>query len=300
MADVNRNRVKLTGIDASAFQHPLDREATAQLKKLYGFDVLVAKFLELRYERLLYVFNIASNIRVGPHQFPKLYGMLRECCAVLDIPEPELYVSQNPTVNAFTFGYTNPYVVLYTGLLDLMNDEETLAVVAHELGHIKCGHHLYSTMAYSIRDIATLVGQATLGLGQIIWLSIEAALLTWRRRSELSADRAALLALQDPTPCISLLAKLAGGSLKLMPELNAEEFLRQAATYDAELDRGMLDRFYRVWAEATQGTHPFAVERARELNLWVNGSEYQDILAGNYPRGVRKIQIKVEPGPSGP
>src|SRR5258706_5227127 len=296
MAEGTTGRVKLTGIDASAFQHPLDRDATLQLKKLRGFDTLVAKFLELRWERLQYVYNIASNVRVSARQFPRLYAMLRLACEILDVPEPEFYVSQTPFVNAHTFGHNNPYIVVNTGLLDLMNDEQTMAFIAHELGHIKCGHVLYYSMAYSIRDIVSIIGQSTLGMGQILSVGIGVALIEWSRRAELSADRAGLLAMQDPMPSISMLAEMAGGSRQHMAELDPEEFLKQAITYDGELDKGPLERFYLVTAEMFQGTHPFAVERARELNLWVNSQEYQDILAGNYPRGVRKIQIKVESG----
>jgi Zn-dependent protease with chaperone function len=282
------------GIDSAAFQHPLDREATQQLKRLYGFDLLVAKFLELRFEKLLYIFNVANSVRVGEKQFPKLYAMLREGCEILDMPEPELYVSQRPEVNAYTFGHTNPYIVMFTGMLNLMDDDETMAVIAHELGHIKCGHVLYNTMANTIRDLLAIVGQATLGVGTLIGLGIEAALINWRRRAELSADRASLAVIQNPDICNSLLAKLAGGSLKLADQLNPEEFRNQARLLDAELDKGLLEKLYRMWAEAFQGNHPFAVERAREIDAWANSQEWADIMAGSYPQAVRKVQIRVQ------
>lgn len=101
---------------------------------LKGFDWLVAKFIEYGAERFEYAINIGS--RVGPRQLPRFYEMLRACCAVLDVPEPELYVGQGG-VNAFTAGNTNPYIVLETGLLDVLDEAEILAVIAHELGHIK-------------------------------------------------------------------------------------------------------------------------------------------------------------------
>src|SRR5215468_9158165 len=92
----NAERVRFEALDSSAFQHPLDREATRNLKRLVGFDLVAAKLMEFEYERGIYVYNIASNVRVGPKQFPRLYDMLSECCAILDLPEPELYVQQNP------------------------------------------------------------------------------------------------------------------------------------------------------------------------------------------------------------
>jgi Zn-dependent protease with chaperone function len=287
-------RIVLSGIDGAAFQHPADREATDSLKKLVGFDKVVAKFLELRYERLLYIVNVASSVRVGPKQFPRLYGMLREGCEILDVPEPELYVSQRPLVNAFTFGYTNPYTVLFTGLLDLMTDDEIKATIAHELGHIKCGHVLYSTMANSIRDVLALLSQITFGLGGFVKTSVEITLMDWRRRSELSADRASLLVMQNLRPCVTMLTKLAGGTRRFAGELDPDEFLAQARLYAEEKDRDALDTIYRSLAEVFQGNHPFAVERVKELDAWARSPEYAQILAGDYARGIKTVKVKVQ------
>src|SRR5258708_6198153 len=95
----NTDRVRFEALDSSAFQHPLDREAIKNLKRLVGFDLVVAKLMEFQYERRLYVYNIASAVRVGPKQFPRLHNMLRESCSILDLAEPELYVLQYPIVN---------------------------------------------------------------------------------------------------------------------------------------------------------------------------------------------------------
>jgi len=98
------------------------------------------------------------------------------------------------------------------GLLELMDDDEVMAVTGHELGHIKCGHALYKMMARGLKPLVEMAGRATLGIGSVVGAGVEAALLAWDRRSELSADRAALLTMQDPHPCIAMLMKLAGGT----------------------------------------------------------------------------------------
>jgi Zn-dependent protease with chaperone function len=290
------NRVKFESLDSVAFQHPDDRQATDGLKKLIGFDLLVKKFLEFGYERLLYVYNIASSVKVGPTQFPKLYAMLQESCAVLDIPEPELYVRQSPIVNAMTFGHTKPYITLYTGMLELMDDDETMAIIAHELGHIKCGHVLYSTMANLLGILTVQLSQATFGIGLPVFMALKVALMNWRRRAELSADRAALLVMQDPRVLISTLTKIAGGTQKMAAELDPDEFLKQARIYEDMPDQNLLDRMYRMLAETREDYHPFVVERVKELDRWANSQDYTDILAGNYARGVRRVQIKVQSG----
>src|SRR5438270_5953312 len=121
-------RVPLKGLPPTAFQHPLDRQATENLKKIKGFDWLVGKFIEYGFERIEYITHIGSGIRVGPKQMAMHYAMLRECCVTLDIEEPEMYVMEGD-VNAFTAGHKHPFIILETGLLELMDDDETMAVI---------------------------------------------------------------------------------------------------------------------------------------------------------------------------
>jgi Zn-dependent protease with chaperone function len=288
-------RITFPELDASAFQHPQDREATENLRRIVGFERVVAKFIELRYERLLYLFNVGSAVRVGENQYPRLHTMLREACAILDVPQPALYVTHNPIANAFTFGHNKPYVMIFSGLLDFLTDAEVFAAIGHEVGHIKCGHVLYNTMAALIRDVIAILGQLTLGVGRLIGASIEAGLMEWRRRSELSADRAALLVTQEPRVVLSLLAKLAGGSSRLLDELNVDAFVAQARAYHEAGEGDNLDNFYRVLAEFNQGSHPFTVERARLLDEWARSEEYAAILRGDYARAIKQVKIKVNP-----
>jgi Zn-dependent protease with chaperone function len=285
-------RVPLKGLRASSFQHPLDRQATENLKVMKGFDWLAAKFVEYGVERIEYVSHVGGGIRVGPRQMSKHYAMLRECCETLDVEEPEMYVMQGG-VNAYTSGHNHPFIVIQTGLLGLMDDDEVMAVIAHELGHVKCGHMLYMTMARGIKPLVQMVGAATLGIGTLVGSGIEAALVSWCRRAELSADRAALLTTQDTKPCVSMLMKLAGGTSRHASELDAEQFLNQARAYREGLDSKMSDRFYRFLANMGS-THPFAVERARCLDDWVKTPEYTDIICGNY------LRRDLAPAPAGP
>jgi Zn-dependent protease with chaperone function len=273
-------RVPLKGIPASAFQHPLDRHATENLKKIKGFNWLVGKYIEYGFERIEYINHIGGGIRVGPKQMAKHYAMLLECCDILDIPEPELYVMQGG-VNAFTSGHNHPFIVLETGLLGVMSDDEVMAVIAHELGHIKCGHVLYSTMARGIKPVLEILGSSIPMIGKFLGSGIESGLISWSRRAELSADRSALLAMQEARPCVSMLMKLAGGTSMDGEGLDPEQFLLQARSYKEGLDQTLSDRFYRFLANMG-ASHPFAVERARMLDEWSGSPEYQAILSGNY------------------
>src|SRR6266700_3462942 len=115
-------------------------------------------------------------------------------------------------------------------------------------------------------------------------MAIAAALVNWRRLAEYSADRAELVVMQNPRIVISSLTKLAGGTHRFASELDPDEFLEQARIYTEEIDqRSLIDQLYRVIAATDLNrTHPFTVERVKEIDMWANGPEYADILAGNY------------------
>ena len=276
-------RRRFPGLDPMALQHPYDRAALNALQKVPGLDIIVRKFIELFPERVAYIQNVAQTVRVSPTQCPQLYVLLQEACAILDVAEPELYVAQMPTPNAYTSGVERSYIVVTTGLLDLLNENEVLAVIAHELGHIKCGHVLYKTMARCIGYVLTLVGDMTLGIGRIVGMSLESALLEWDRKAEFTADRAGALVAQDSQVMLSLMMKLAGGTLFQRDQMDANEFLKQADMYE-EVDANLLDRMYKLLMVSAV-SHPLIIVRARESVNWSESAEFNNILAGNYPKG---------------
>ncbi|HEX3643047.1 MAG TPA: M48 family metallopeptidase [Ktedonobacteraceae bacterium] len=275
-------RQRFPGIDPIALQHPYDRAALGALQRVPGLDIVVRKFIELFPEKVAYIQNVAQSVRVSSTQCPQLYASLQEACAILDMPEPELYALQSPVPNAYTSGCERPYIVVTTGLLDLLTETEVLGVIAHELGHIKSGHVLYKTMARCISLLLTIIGGMTLGLGSLIGRSLEAALLEWDRKSEFTADRAGSLVVQDSEVVLSLMMKLAGGTLFQRDQMNAREFLKQADLYE-EVDANLLDRMYKLLLVSAV-SHPLIIVRARESVNWSEGQQYKDILAGRYPR----------------
>lgn len=275
-------RRRFPQLDPVALQHPFDRRALASLKKIPGLDIATRKFLEFFPERVVYIMNVAQSVRVSATQCPKLYAALREACAILDMSEPELYIAQTPLVNAMTSGHTRPTIIVHSGLVDLLSDDEIMAVIAHELGHILCGHVLYKTMARAISLLLQLLGEVTLGIGRLVGYSLQAALLEWDRMSEFTADRASLLTVQDPQVQLSLMMKLAGGTLFQRDQMNAGEFVQQAQLYRA-VDANLLDRLYKSMLVAPT-THPMLVVRASEIVDWAENGEYREMLAGRYRR----------------
>jgi Zn-dependent protease with chaperone function len=226
-------------------------------------------------------------VRASQEQFPQLHELLLDGSSVLDLPEvPELYISQNPLPNAMTLGSDKPFIVITTGMVDLYDPEEIRFAIGHELGHVLSGHAVYRTMLFHLTRLATRL--AWFAVGYISLRVIIAALEEWYRKSELSCDRAGVLAGQDPAAARRALMKLAGGSR--MSELSHDAFHQQAREYDAVPDvREGLIKLLQM-----QGTtHPFAVIRFAELDRWVAEGEYRDILAGQYPRREDDDQVTV-------
>ena len=277
-----RARQTFPQIAAVAWEHPADRAALQTLRAVPGVDEVIKKVLALlggeRGIRLLFQGNA---VKVGPAQFPKLWHLHNEVVTTFDWPSvPELYVSQTPFFNAGAYGIDQPFIVLHTAAIELLNDDELRVLLAHELGHVMSGHALYRTIA----AILALISLGALPmLASLAVLPLRLAFLEWSRKSELSSDRAGLLGGQDVVAAQRLDMKMAGGGRGegFAGQLNVEAFMQQAHEYAASSEG--LDVVYKVLSSLAL-THPMHTVRAAELQRWVAGGDYDRILRGEYPR----------------
>ncbi|MGA7938121.1 MAG: M48 family metalloprotease [Kovacikia sp.] len=288
-----------TGISSEAFRHPLDRQAEKALRNVPGFDLVARKFVEFLSERPQFIFQMGNSIQVGPRQYASVYQIMRECLRDLDIyPEPSLFVSQNPLANAYALGQERPCMTINTGLLDLLNETELRSVIAHELGHIKCGHSTLIQMAIWTTMAVSGLARMTFGFSELITTGLLIAFYEWLRKAELSADRASLLVMDDLNPVLCSMMKMAGGSSNHAHEISLEEFTRQSERYQ-DLDQEGINQIYKflLYNNLSQGvflTHPFTVERTHYLREWAASEEYRQIRAGNYPRAGAEGSVEVE------
>src|SRR3989442_8403804 len=107
--------------------------------------------------------------------------------------------------------------VINSGALKLVEDDELRALLGHEVGHVMSGHALYHTLLVLILNVS--LGFLPF-LAGIALLPIQLALLEWFRKSELSSDRAGLLASQDPNASLRMFLKMAGGGDMAEMDLN--------------------------------------------------------------------------------
>ncbi|HEY9713288.1 MAG TPA: M48 family metallopeptidase [Chroococcales cyanobacterium] len=270
-----KTRRRFPRLTSSAFEHPADRAALEAVKNIPVLDKVVHKMLELGWERYIRIQLLGSAVHVTPKQCRKVYKLFKEAADILDMHEPDLFLMSQPQVNAFTFGVERPFIVIQSGLVDLMDEDELMGVLGHELGHVKAGHVLYRSVAHIL---AHFVGRFLGGLGT---LGLQMALLDWSKKSELTADRAELLVTQDIETCLRINMKLAGGSKTVYEQIDHNEFLKQAESYE-ELEYNTLNKLYKMFQELML-THPVPVYRAKEIKSWSEGKQFKEIMAGRYP-----------------
>jgi Zn-dependent protease with chaperone function len=283
-------RVKLTQIAPVAWEHATDRAALNALRAIPTFDDIVRRVVGFLGERGVRLLFQANAVRVGPTQFPRLHRLMAEVCETLDwSPVPEVYVSQTPFANAGAYGMERPFIVLQSGVVSLLDESELRVVLGHELGHVMSEHSLYRTvlailLAVGSRQLPFLAGAA--------FLPLQMALMEWSRKSELSCDRAGLLASQDPVASMSTFMKMAGGGAG--DEMDVNAFMAQAREYEDSSSLG--DTVTKI-LNTLGRSHPFGTLRAASLEKWIQGSHYDRIVRGEYPRrGTAEAQPPIREG----
>jgi Zn-dependent protease with chaperone function len=275
-------------ISAKAYEHPADRAATSALHAVPLLDRVIKRLTDLGHERRLRQIVMGNAVRLGSDQIPQVWDLYVRSSSTLDLPStPDLYVTNDPVVNAMTIGAKTPIVLVRSSLIGSYESDETETVLAHELGHVLSEHYYYTTALVLLRQFMEGALPKSLLLGLPV-RGMYLALLEWSRAAELSADRAAALVMGDPLAPCRVLMRIAGGAL---PGMSFEAFLKQAGEYDSEDD--LFSRHSRFWVELSL-THPIAVRRVKELMEWVQSGEYDRIVGGSYPRRGHEPPPSVE------
>ena len=250
-------------IQYNDFIHPSDRKALEALKALPGFDYLVKKFMNIYSERVNKLENTSSMIKIGEKQLPHIYNILLKVCNRLEISVPELYLTADRTLNAYTMGDTEVFIVLNSGLFETLSLEQIETIIAHECGHILCHHNLYTTMAiYIMRGSEYFINGP---ISNAVFTALQYAFFYWMRCSEFSADRVAAYYHGTSEPVVNVMMALAGATNNLGLEFSQEEFFNQALEYKKLVDDST---YNKVLEFITFGlnTHPLLAYRAYEID----------------------------------
>lgn len=274
----------LTHLSSRAYEHPSDTMALEGIQKIPGIDTILKTLIKESYERANRLYHKANTVAITSKQLPHIHQLFLDAAFRLDIAEvPALYVLQSPVANSYISGVEQPFVVVTSGLLEFMTDDELLYIFGHELGHLQSNHILYKMASRLFSGAVSAIAEFTLGLGRLLTAPVQLALLKWDRCSELTADRAGLLAIRRVDVVIRTLMKLAGGSRSIYEHMDYQEFLRQVEEFQMDQEDNALNKAY-VLLQAMYRSHPFPVWRASEILAWAKQGDYLNILAGQYPQ----------------
>lgn len=253
-------------ITAKDIMHPEDEKAIAALKKVPYIDEMCRSTMEIAYERIYRGENLGMMVKVD-NDIPELCADIKSVANSIGIKTPELYIYNDPVMNAYTYGETDPFVCISSSLLEKMNRDERKAILAHEYGHILCHHVLYGSVAITLKQFGEDFGF----IGETLTGPVQLALRYWSRRSELSADRCAAAVVGEETFQMSML-KLAMG----LADVGSDPYrlVRQAKEYHAHEKHDIWSRIQQNCRIAFN-THPQFVNRAYEIDRWKNSATYK-------------------------
>lgn len=274
---MNEKKKILTGLHSDEYEHPLDKEYLDIVENIPGLPLLSKKFIEWLPETIFRVQNTGSYLKITPKSMPEIYQCLEEATKILDLDEiPDFFVKWEHSINAYTSGVEKPFIVLNSGCIDLLERNELMFILGHELGHIKSGHVLYHQMADVFPALVEQAGQLTLGIAGIAGTGIQLALNNWYRMAEFTADRAGFLVCQDKEVGMKTLIKLSGLPASFDNKNLEKCFYEQAKEFEA-LDQETLSRTVKLLSTLNQ-SHPWTVMRGSEYLKWSESGKYDQIL----------------------
>lgn len=252
---------------AQDIMHPEDAKAIHAIKSVPGFEGLVRKLMKLGVEMQYRGENLANMVQVTPQSFPDVYAPFKEVVNRVGIKEPDLYVCNDPMMDAYTYGETNTFVVLSSGLIEKMSREELKGVIAHECGHILCKHTLYLTMYRMLESMGAFLGL----IHRTLFAPLYFALLYWKRKGELSADRCGAATVGEEI-YQAVLMKLASG----MKDASGQSYrlVNQGKEFEALKRSSLLNRIQQE-CRCILYSHPQLCTRALELDRWKTSYAYR-------------------------
>jgi heat shock protein HtpX len=169
----------------------------------------------------------AHGVEVSPEQAPELHQIVAELAAAAAIPKPRVYISDDPSPNAFATGRNPAHaaVCCTTGILNLCSAREIRGVLSHELSHVRN------------RDILVASTAATVALGISIIAQIAQFSLFFMGGDEEESGAQILVTL-----LVALLAAPAAAIIQLA--------ISRAREYEADHDGALLSHDPLALADA--------------------------------------------------
>ena len=247
-------------INAKDIMHPNDLKAMQILKEIPCVDSVCRKIMEYGYERIFRGENLATMVKATAQCLPRVFILMKKTAERIGINTPEVYVYNDPVMNAYTYGETAPFVCIASSCVEKLNDEELICLMAHECGHIICKHTLYNSVVNLIQEFGGQMGIITRAMSQPIYLALQC----WSRQSEFSADRCSAVVAGERV-FQQMTMKIASGLTDM--QTDPYQLVRQASEFKNLENRSLWDKIQQNWRVAFN-SHPQMVNRAYEIDRW--------------------------------
>ncbi len=285
--DTSRLKQVFPGLSHGFYEHPDDRKTLKVMQSIPLMGEVMKQFFKywhnINYEASL----TASSVKITENNFPQTYEIFKECGDILDLKNlPKFYVSHEPGAQVCTTGADDTFLVVSSALIDLMTRDELYFIIGHEMGHIKSNHVLYHDLSSWIKHITTVAGNLTFGISEIVGMGLMTAIINWIKKSELTADRAGLIACQDLDVATKALIKRALGSQKLFSQISINEYIRQGEELEEDEDKNII---FKAMMQSATLTHPFTTTRIKLLQEWAQSKDYKRLFDGDYTGSSDKI-----------
>jgi Zn-dependent protease with chaperone function len=278
-------------LDRSVFLWAGDGKAMATLQSLPALHAVV-KSVSDKVGRP-WIESTFNAIRLGPRQLPDVWKQAVLAARILGLPKmPDVYISGDQMWNTYTYGTENSsFIVLGTSHLINFANDEMLFVLAREMGHCRAGHALWKTVTRFIAgDTSVHSGLLSDGLinaispTRLIHGALDLPLMAWARQSEITADRAGLLAVGDEALARRVLLAWSVRSARLLQMVNIEEWLKQEDASDDQMTR---------FSEMTTSSSMYTTRRLRLL-----GQAAHEPNLMNWSQSIQPVRRQLAPAPA--
>ena len=184
-----------------------DKQAVEDLKSInFVIELIYKTIVEPRLR------NVAAKISMTGESNPEIESLAADCADVLSLERlPIVNVSNVGQSTAMTTGTElDAAIIIDSSIVPLLSDKELKALIGHEMGHIKSHHLKYHAVAEQLERGIAFSG-SIIGMN-LISMPVRMALMSWHRDSEISADRASLLAAGELSSAMSMFVKILGKS----------------------------------------------------------------------------------------
>jgi Zn-dependent protease with chaperone function len=282
-------------LDCAAFQWAQDGAAMQKLRSIGALNA-AARTVSDKVGRP-WIEGTFNAVHVSEKQLPKVHEQAVLAARILNLPYlPDVYVSGERMWDAATYGSdTNSFVVLGTALVTSFQGDELLFLLAREMGHCRAGHALWKTVIrFMLGEQGPKGGLMSGGLLSMLSITtlvegaVELPLLAWARQSEITADRAGLLAVRDEKIVRRVLLTWCLRSPLLFKQINIAEWMKQQEDGEDQMSK---------LSELALAATPYITRRLKLLAQFARGPELEHWRREIGPL-IQAAKPKLEAGPA--